>query len=86
MVERVSGHPLLISHRGYTSEGCIFKVKEEAARLGVTFRYVHVRGNFVGRSLLWPFHPGYACEAAIGPIQQPIDAYPMGEDLLHKGS
>ncbi|MDH4097005.1 MAG: hypothetical protein OEY21_01100 [Nitrospira sp.] len=55
-------------------------------RLGVTFRYVHVRGNFAGRSLLWPLNPGYACEAAIGPEQLPIGAYPMGKDLLLKGS
>jgi hypothetical protein len=86
LVHSVSGYPLLISRRDYTSDGCIAKVKEEAARLGITFRYIHVRGNIAGRSLLWPLHPGYACEAAIGPEQQPIGAYPMGEDLLHKGS
>ena len=55
-------------------------------RLGVTLRYIHVRGNVEGRSLLWPLDPGYACEAAIGQEHQPIGAYPMGTDLLLKGS
>jgi len=86
LLHSVSGKPLLISRRAYTFEGCIAKVKEEGVRLGVTFRYVHVRGNFAGRSLLWPLNPGYACEAAIGPEQLPIGAYPMGNDLLLKGS
>jgi hypothetical protein len=30
--------------------------------------------------------PGYACEAAIGPEQLPIGAYPNGARLLMKGS
>lgn len=81
-----SGDPLLISRRAYTSEECAEKVKEDAERLGVTFRYVHVRGNYAGRSLLWPLHPGYACEAAIGPEQPPTGAYPIGRDLILKGS
>lgn len=81
-----SGAPLLISRRAYSSEECIVKVKEDAARLGVTFRHVHIRGNVAGRSLLWPLHPGYACEAAIGSEQPPIGTYPMREDLLLKGS
>jgi hypothetical protein len=51
------------------------RVKEDLARLGVTARYVHVRGSTVGRSLLWPFEPGYACEAAIGPEQAPGGVY-----------
>jgi hypothetical protein len=76
-----SGDPLLISRRAYTSEGCAEKVKEDAVRLGVTFRYVHVRGNWAGRSLLWPLHPGYACDAAIGPEQLPTGAYPNGRTL-----
>jgi hypothetical protein len=36
--------------------------------------------------LLWPLHPGYACEAAIGPEQPPIGTYPIGRDLILKGS
>ena len=82
----VSGDPILISRRAYTSEACTEKVKEDAVRLGVTFRYVHVRGDFVGRSLLWPLEPGYACEAAIGPEQLPTGAYPNGRDVILKGS
>jgi hypothetical protein len=71
-----SGSPLLISRRGYSAQGCTEKVKDEAARMGVTLRYIHIRGNVVGRSLLWPFQPGYACEAAVGPEQAPIGIYP----------
>lgn len=82
----VSGAPLLISRRAFTSEECIAKLKEDAVRLGVTFRHVHIRGNVAGRSLLWPLHPGYACEAAIGSEQPPAGAYPMKTDLLLKGS
>ncbi len=71
-----SGEPLLISRRGYSPMECTQTVKDEAARMGVTLRYVHIRGSAVGRSLLWPFEPGYACEAAIGPEQGPIGSYP----------
>jgi hypothetical protein len=81
-----SGDPLLISRRAYTSKGCAAKVQEDAERMGVTFRYVHVRGNIVGRSLLWPLYPGYACEAAIGPEQPPTGAYPTERDIILKGS
>ena len=86
MFSNPSGAPTLIARRAYTSDGCVTKVKEDAVRLGVTFRYIHVRGNFAGRSLLWPFEPGYACEAAIGPEQLPIGTYPNGRDLILKGS
>lgn len=81
-----SGSPLLISRRGYSAQDCTEKVKDEAARMGVTLRYVHVRGNTVGRSLLWPFHPGYACEAAIGPEQSPIGTYPETPPISFRGS
>ena len=81
-----SGDPLLISRRARTSEGCLEKVREDAARLGVTFRYVHVRGSAVGRSLLWPFERGYACEAAIGEEQHPSGIYPLGTHLTPRGS
>lgn len=86
MFHGTSGNPTLIARRAYTSDGCIEKVKEDAIRLGVTYRYIHVRGNFAGRSLLWPLEAGYACEAAIGTEQLPIGAYPNGRNLLFKGS
>ena len=82
----VSGNPTLIARRAYSSNECAEKVKQDALRLGVTFRYIHVRGSFSGRSLLWPFEPGYACEAAIGPEQLPIGTYTNGRDLILKGS
>ncbi|WHZ27167.1 MAG: hypothetical protein OJF51_001963 [Nitrospira sp.] len=81
-----SGEPLLISRRGYTADECTGMVKEDAARMGVTLRYVYIRGNTVGRSLLWPFEPGYACEAAIGPPQGPIGAYPGSPHVIMHGS
>jgi len=54
--------------------------------MGVTLRYIHIRGSMVGRSLLWPFEPGYACEAAIGPEQNPSGSYPMTARLPLHGS
>ena len=86
MFSNPSGTPTLIARRAYTSNECVTKVKADAVRLGLTFRYIHVRGNFAGRSLLWPFEPGYACEAAIGTEQLPIGTYSNGRDLLLKGS
>ena len=86
LFHRASGDPLLISRRAYTSEGCTAKVKEDAARMGVTFRYVHVRGSVVGRSLLWPLEQGYACEAAIGPEQHQRGFYPIGTQFVPHGS
>jgi hypothetical protein len=86
ILHSASGDPLIISRRAHTSEGCTAKVKEDAARMGVTFRYVHVRGSLVGRSLLWPFEPGYACEGAIGPEQHPTGIYPIGTQVLPQGS
>jgi hypothetical protein len=81
-----TGEPLLISRRGYSPGECTAKVKDDAARMGVTLRYVHIRGSAVGRSLLWPFEPGYACEAAIGPEQGPTGAYPTTLRVLSRGS
>ena len=80
-----SGSPLLISRRGFTAKDCTDKVKHDAARMGVTLRYIHIRGSMVGRSLLWPIDPGYACEAAIGPVQGPSGSYPMDPHLLSRG-
>jgi len=81
-----SGSPLLISRRAFTSDDCMGKIKNDAVRMGVTLRYIHVRGTMAGRSLLWPLEPGYACEAAIGPEQGPIGTYPMERGLPPQGS
>lgn len=81
-----SGQPLLISRRGYSPDECTKKVKDDAARIGLTLRYIHIRGSAVGRSLLWPFEPGYACEAGIGPEQGPIGTYPSQLRTLSRGS
>ena len=70
-----TGEPILLGRRSYSYDGCLSTMREEADRLGVTFRYVHVRGTLFGRSLLWPFEPGYACEAAIGPERGPNGIY-----------
>ena len=77
-----SGDPILMARRAYTSDACAEILKADAVRLGVTLRYIHVRGNFFGRSLLWPFERGYACEAAIGPEQLPAGVYPHGRELV----
>jgi hypothetical protein len=71
-----TGQPILLMRRGFTFDGCLQTVRNEGARLGVTFRYIHVKGSLFGRSLLWPFEKGYACEAAIGPERFPTGAYP----------
>jgi hypothetical protein len=70
-----TGEPLLIGRRSYSYDGCFSTMREESERLGVTFRYIQVRGSVPGRSLLWPFEPGYACEAAIGPERPPTGIY-----------
>jgi hypothetical protein len=70
-----TGEPILLGRRSSSYEGCLSTMREEADRLGVTFRHVHVRGSTIGRSLLWPFERGYACEAAIGPEGHPNGIY-----------
>lgn len=70
-----TGEPLLLFRRAYSKEACLQQIYAEGASLGVTFRYVHVRGSLFGRSLLWPFESGYACEAAIGPEERPKGIY-----------
>lgn len=72
-----AGTPLLISRRSYTAEGCVSKLSADATRMGVSFRYVNVRGSAIGRSLLWPFEAGYACEAAIGAERGLAGSYPI---------
>jgi hypothetical protein len=80
-----TGDLLLIGRRAYTYDGCLSTMREESERLGVTFRYVQVRGSMQGRSLLWPFEPGYACEAAIGPERPPNGIYPDVPPLSPQG-
>jgi len=75
MFHTQTGEQILIGRRSYSYEGCLSTMRQEAARLGVTFRYIHIRGTTFGRSLLWPFEPGYACEAAIGPEFHPNGIY-----------
>lgn len=70
-----TGEPIILGRRAWSYEGCLSTMREEADRLGVTFRYVHVRGTTFGRNLLWPFEKGYACEAAIGPEGRPNGIY-----------
>lgn len=77
-----TGEPLIISHRSYSFQGCVGKLRQDATRMGATFRYVHVRGSVAGRSLLWPFEAGYACEAALGPEQRPSGTYPIDLNIL----
>ena len=72
-----TGTPILLSRRAYSKETCLEKIHAEGARLGVTFRYAHVRGSLFGQSLLWPFEGGYACEAAIGPEGNPRGIYSL---------
>lgn len=74
---RDAGTPLIISRRSYNPEGCVEKLTDDASRMGVSFRHVNVRGSVMGRSLLWPFEPGYACEAAIGPESGLAGSYPI---------
>lgn len=81
-----AGSPLLLARRSFTPDGCTNQLKQDAVRMGVTLRYIHIRGSMVGRSLLWPFEPGYACEAAIGPEQNPSGSYPMAALLPLRGS
>lgn len=80
-----TGEPIILGRRAYSYQGCISTVQEEADRLGITLRYVHVRGTAVGRSLLWPFEPGYACEGAVGLPQHPRGAYPNVPPLSPQG-
>jgi hypothetical protein len=77
-----TGEPLIISRRSYSFLECVGKLRQDAARMGATFRYVHVRGTTVGRSLLWPFERGYACEGALGPEQRPSGTYPIDLNIL----
>jgi hypothetical protein len=80
-----TGEPIIIGRRAFSYEGCLATMREEADRLGVTYRYIHVRGSTAGRSLLWPFEPGYACEGMIGPERPPSGSYPNVPPLAPQG-
>lgn len=80
-----TGEPIILGRRAFSYENCLSTMREEADRLGVTFRYVYVRGSTVGRSLLWPFEPGYACEAAVGQERPPTGSYPNVPPLTPHG-
>ena len=71
-----TGNPIILGRRAYSYEGGVSKMREEAAQLGVSLTTIQVRGSWQGRSLLWPFEPGYSCEAAIGPERLPHGIYP----------
>ena len=70
-----TGEPMIIGRRSYSYDGCLSTMRDEAERLGTTFQYIRIRSSWEGRSLLWPFEPGYACEAAIGPERRPAGIY-----------
>ena len=80
-----TGNPILLNRRAYSHEGCLSMMHEEATRLGVLLSTVKVRGSWQGRSLLWPFEPGYACEGAIGPERLPSGVYPNVPPLSPQG-
>jgi hypothetical protein len=86
VLHSVTGEPLIISRRAASAPACITKIKRDGSELGVTFRYIHMRGTLFGRSLLWPFEQGYACEAAIGPEQRPSGTYPIEAYFTPQGS
>jgi len=77
--------PIILGRRAYSYNGCISTVQEEAARLGVSLSAIQVRGSWQGRSLLWPFEPGYACEGAVGPARLPHGIYPNVPPLSPQG-
>jgi len=86
VLHSVTGEPLIISRRASTSAACLSEVQKDAAYLGVTLRHIHMRGTRFGRSLLWPFEAGYACEAAVGPEARPSGVYPIEAYFRPQGS
>ena len=80
-----TGQPILLGRRAYSYEGCLSTVRAEAARLGVSLSTIQVKGSWQGRSLLWPFEPGYACEGAIGSERPPRGIYPNVPPLSPQG-
>lgn len=80
-----TGKPIMLTRRAYSYEGCFSIMREESARLGVSLSTVQVKGSWQGQSLLWPFEPGYYCEAAIGPERLPSGIYPNVPPLSPQG-
>lgn len=80
-----TGNPIILGRRAYSYEGCLSTMREEAARLGVPISTIQVKGSWKGRSLLWPFEPGYACEGTIGPEYLPRGPYPNVPPLSPQG-
>lgn len=80
-----AGSPLILGRRAYSYEGCLSTMREEADRLGVSLSTIQVKGSWEGRSLLWPFEPGYACEGAIGSERLPHGPYPNVPPLSPQG-
>jgi hypothetical protein len=80
-----TGQPIILGRRAYSYEGCLSTIREETARLGVPLSRVQVRGSWQGRSLLWPFEPGYACEGTIGLERLPQGIYPNVPPLSPQG-
>ena len=85
MFHTQTGQPIMLGRRAYTYEGCFSTMREEAARLGVSIGRVQVKGSWQGRSLLWPFEPGYSCEGIVGPERLPHGIYPNVPPLLPQG-
>ena len=80
-----TGNPIILGRRAYSYQGCLSTMREEAARLGVSLSTIQVKGSWEGRSLLWPFEPGYACEGAIGAERLPRGIYPNVPPLSPQG-
>ena len=80
-----TGQPILLGRRAFSYEGCLSRMREEAARLGVSLSTIQVKGSWQGRSLLWPFERGYACEGAVGLERFPRGIYPNVPPLSPQG-
>ena len=80
-----TGNPIILGRRAYSYENCLATMHEEADRLGISLSTIQVKGSWEGRSLLWPFEPGYACEGAIGPERLPRGPYPKVPPLSPQG-
>ena len=80
-----TGNPIILGRRAYSYEGCLATMHEEADRLGVSLSTIQVKGSWEGRSLLWPFEPGYACEGAIGSERLPRGPYQNVPPLSPQG-
>lgn len=80
-----TGNPIILGRRAYSNEDCVSAIRDEAAHLGVSLSTIQVKGAWQGRSLLWPFEPGFACEGAIGPERLPRGSYSNVPPLAPQG-